>query len=241
MGRAYAVRKASIEKTGKAKAKLYSMYSREIYQTAKAGGTSMDSNVALKRVVERAKRDQVPSEIINRAIEKVNAGVDENYNNVRYEIIGPSGSTLIVDCLTDNVNRTLSDIRPILNKNNGKLGVSGSISYMYDHLSIVRFKGLTEEEVLDAMVLNDIEVDDIEIENDEITVYASAQDLFRIKEALLKIKSDLEFIVDEIAMVPKNTVKLSGEDLKSFKKMYDLLEEVDDVQHIYHNVENIND
>ena len=83
MGRAYSVRKASIEKTGAAKAKLYSLYSREIYQAAKAGGTSTESNIVLKRVVDRAKKEQVPSDIINRAIEKVNSGVDENYDSVR--------------------------------------------------------------------------------------------------------------------------------------------------------------
>lgn len=239
MGRAYSVRKASIEKNGKAKAKLYSMYFREIYQTAKTGGTSLDANLALKRLVERAKREQVPLDMINRAIDKVNAGVDENYSSVRYEIIGPAGSTLIVDCLTDNVNRTLSNVRPVLNRNSGKLGVSGSVSYMYDNLSVVRFKGLTEEQVIDAMIMNDIEVDDIEVENDEITVYAAPQDLFRVKDAITKIHPGVDFIVDEIAMIPKNTVTLSGEDLETFKKLHEMLEEIDDVQHIYHNVENI--
>ena len=108
MGRAYEVRKASIQKTGAAKAKLYSMYAREIYEAAKSGGTSVEANAVLKRLIERARKDQVPSDIINRAIDKVNSGADESYEAVRYELFGPGGSTLIVDCLTDNVNRTLS-------------------------------------------------------------------------------------------------------------------------------------
>lgn len=237
MGRAYSVRKASIEKTGAAKAKVYSLYAREIYQAAKAGGTNVDSNDALKRLVERAKKEQVPSDLIKRAIDKVNSGVDESYESVRYEVFGPGGSTLIIDCLTDNVNRTLSYVRPALNKNNGKMGVSGSVSYMYDHLSILRFKGLDEEQVIDTMINNDVEVDDIEVNDDEITVYASAQDLFKGKKAILDILPDVEFIVEEVSMIAKDTITLSGDDLESFNKMINMLEDVEDVQNIYHNVE----
>ena len=187
--------------------------------------------------MERAKREQVPSDIIKRAIDKVNSGIDESYDNVRYEIFGPGGSTLIVDCLTDNVNRTLSYVRPALNKNNGKLGVSGSVSYMYDHLSVVRFKGLNEEEVIDAMILNDIEVDDIENDEGVITIYAGPQDLFKVKESINKLLPNVEFIVEEITMIPKNTITLTGDNLESFNKMMTMLEEVEDVQNIYHNVE----
>ncbi len=237
MGRAYSVRKASIEKTGAAKAKLYSLYAREIYQTAKAGGTSVESNAALKRLMDRAKREQVPYDIIKRAIDKVDSGSDETYDSVRYEVFGPSGSTLIIDCLTDNVNRTLSYVRPALNKNSGKLGVSGSVAYMYDHLSIISFKGLSEEAVIDAMILNDIEVDDIEHEDNTITIYASPQDLFRVKESISKILPNVEFLTDEISMLPKSTITLDKDDLETFNKMLTMLEEIDDVQNIYHNVE----
>ena len=110
MGRAYEVRKASIQKTGAAKGKIYSMYAKEIYQAAKAGGTSLDANASLKRLVEKAKKEQVPSDIIKRAIDKVNSGADESYESTRYEIFGPAGSTVLVDCLTDNLNRTVSDL-----------------------------------------------------------------------------------------------------------------------------------
>ncbi|MCI8445124.1 MAG: YebC/PmpR family DNA-binding transcriptional regulator, partial [Bacilli bacterium] len=100
MGRAYEVRKASIQKTGAAKSKLYSMYAREIYQAAKTGGTEPESNASLKRLMERAKKEQVPADIIKRAIDKVNSGVDESYAKATYELFGPGGSTVIVDCLT---------------------------------------------------------------------------------------------------------------------------------------------
>lgn len=236
MGRAYEVRKASIQKTGAAKAKLYSMYAKEIYQAVKNGGTEVASNAVLKRLIERAKQDQVPSDIIKRAIDKVNSGADENYVSVRYELFGPGGSTLIVDCLTDNVNRTLSYIRPALNKNNGKMGVSGSVSYTYDHLCVVGVKNLDEEAALNVLIENDIDIDDIEVEEGCTMVYGHPQDLYRIKEAINVIMPNIEFEVDEISMFPQTKITLDGSDLESFNKMLTMLEEIEDVQNIYHNV-----
>ncbi len=237
MGRAYSVRKASIEKTGAAKAKLYSLYAREIYQAAKTGGISVEANDLLKRILERAKKEQVPSDIIKRALDKVNSGVDENYEKVRYEAFGPGGSTLIIDCLTDNINRTLSYIRPALNKNKGNLGVNGSASHMYDCLSVVAFKGLDEDLVMEALIGDEIDVDDIENEDEIITIYASPQDLFKVKANLKERWNELEFIVEEIMMIPKIKVSLTEEDLESFNKIIDRLEEAEDIQNIFHNVE----
>ena len=236
MGRAYEVRKASIQKTGAAKAKLYSMYAREIYQAAKNGGVELESNPMLKRLVERAKKEQVPSDIINRAIDTVNSGVDESYQSVRYELFGPGGSTVLVDCLTDNVNRSVSNIRAVLNKTNSKMGVSGSVAFNYDNICIVSFAGLTTEQVMDSLIEKNIDVIDI-IEDDLITVYGNPQDLFQIKEAILSINPKIEFETDEITMVPKDTITLTGEDKENFDKLTTMLEEIDDVKNIYHNVE----
>ena len=145
MGRAYEVRKASIQKTGAAKGKIYSMYAKEIYLAAKQGGTELESNASLKRLVDRAKKEQVPGDIIKRAIDKVNSGADESYVKNTYEMFGPAGSTLIVECLTDNVNRSVSDLRAVVNKTHIKMGAMGSVSYMYDNNCVVSFKGLDEE------------------------------------------------------------------------------------------------
>ncbi len=236
MGRAYEVRKASIQKTGGAKAKLYSMYAREIYQAAKSGGTDTNSNLTLRRLVEKARDEQVPSDIIKRAIDKVNSGVLENYESTRYELFGPSGSTVIVDCLTDNVNRSVSSIRAALNKTNSKMGVSGSVSYMYDNLSVVNFNGLSEEETLEIMIENDIDVDDIENSNDTITIYAKPTSLYEVKEAISKKISNVVFNVAEIEMLPKETVELNDDDLKDFEKLLVMLEDIEDVKKFYHNV-----
>lgn len=237
MGRAYEVRKASIQKTGAAKAKLYSMYAREIYDIAKKGGTDPNSNANLKRIMERAKKEQVPNDIIKRAVDKVNSGVDESYDRVRYEIFGPNGSTVIADCLTDNVNRTISDVKTVLNKCKCKMGVQGSVSFNYDNLCIVGFKGLDEEATLELLIEDGVEIEDIEVNDDLVVVYGDPKDLHQIKEAILKKLDNVEFEIDEISMLPKDKVTLNDEDKELFDRLVNMLDEVEDVQNVYHNVE----
>ena len=211
------------------------MYSKEIYNAAKKS-TDLDANPTLKRLVEKAKKEQVPSDIINRAIDKVTSGVDESYESLRYEGFGPGASTLLIDCLTDNVNRAVADVRAAFSKAHCKLGASGSVSYMYDNLCIVRFKGLTEDETLEAL-LNALVDAEIENDNGTITLYGNPQDLFKIKNAILDYKKDITFEVEEITTLPKEKIKLVGEDLEIFKKLLKLLDDANDVQNVYHNVE----
>lgn len=238
MGRAYEVRKASIQKTGAARGKIYSMYAKEIYQTAKNGGTSLEANASLKRLVERAKKEQVPSDIIKRAIDKVNSGVDENYIKNTYELFGPAGSTLIVECLTDNVNRSVSELRAVVNKCHIKMGNIGSVSYNYDNLCIVSFKGLSMDDTINTLIENDVDVKDIE-EDDGIVIYGDPQDLFKIKESITKALPNVTFDMDEITMLAKEKVELVGEDLDLFKKLLIMLDDVEDVSNVYHNVANV--
>ena len=226
---------ADKQKTGAARGKLYAMYSKEIYNASKKS-TDLDANPTLKRLVEKAKKEQVPSDIINRAIDKVTSGVDESYESLRYEGFGPGASTLLIDCLTDNVNRAVADVRAAFSKAHCKLGASGSVSYMYDNLCIVRFKGLTEDETLEAL-LNALVDAEIENDNGTITLYGNPQDLFKIKNAILDYKKDITFEVEEITTLPKEKIKLVGEDLEIFKKLLKLLDDANDVQNVYHNVE----
>lgn len=235
MGRAYEVRKASIAKTGAVKAKIYTMYAKEIYSAAKKS-TDPDANPTLKRLLEKAKKDQVPSDIIKRAIDKVNSGIDETYFSVRYEGFGPSASTIIVDCLTDNVNRTIGYIRGSFSKAKAKLGVLGSVSHMYDNLCVISFKGLTEEETIEALINGEADVTDIELEEDVITLYGNPSDLYKIKSAITAAKPDVVFELDEITMIPHERVTLSGEDLEQFQRLLTLLDDIEDVQQVYHNV-----
>ena len=228
---------AAKAKTGAAKGKLYGMYAREIYQVAKNGGVTPEGNPSLKRLIEKAKKEQVPADVIKRAIDKVNSGAGEDYIETTYELFGPAGSTLIVKCLTDNVNRSVSDLRAVVNKHKIKMGAMGSVSYMYDNLCTVGFNGLDEEAIMNALIENDIDIVDMETEGNHTLIYGDPKDLFRIKEALASAKSDIEFDIDEISMLPKERITLSGEELEAFTKLLDALDEVDDVQTVYHNVE----
>jgi len=237
MGRAYEVRKASIQKTGAAKAKLYSMYAREIYQIAKNGGTEPTGNPSLKRILEKAKKEQVPQDIIKRAIDKVNSGAGENYETVKYELFGPAGSTLIVECLTDNVNRSVSSVRAVINKCKSKMGSMGSVSFNYDNLCIIGFKGMSADETLETLIEEGIDVEDIEEDNDLIIVYGNPQDSYAIKEAINKKLGEINFELDEISMLPKEKMELIGEDLEIFNKLLTMLDDVEDVNKVYHNVE----
>ena len=227
---------AAKAKTGAAKGKLYGMYAKEIYQTAKNGGVTPEGNPSLKRLIEKAKKDQVPSDVIKRAIDKVSSGAGEDYETLTYEVFGPAGSTLMVKCLTDNVNRSVSDIRAVINKCHVKMGAMGSVSYMYDNLCVVGFKGLTEDEVMESMIENDVDFVDLENDGEQIIIYGNPQDLFKIKTAITQIKNDIEFTIDEISLLPKERVDLEGEALDEFNRLLSLLDEVDDVQNVYHNV-----
>ena len=237
MGRAYEVRKASIQKTGAARGKVYSLYAKEIYQAAKNGGTEVTSNANLKRLIERAKKEQVPSDIIKRAIDKVNSGVDENYQQTTYEMFGPSGSTLVIDCLTDNLNRSISELRAVANKCHVKMGAQGSVTFNYDHLCIVGFKGLTEEETMDALIEKGADFVDMELDGDMIIVYGNPQNLYQIKDAITSKLPNVEFDIDEISYIAKEKISLSEDDKVIFDRILTLLDDVEDVQNVYHNVE----
>ena len=237
MGRAYEVRKASIQKTGAARGKIYTMYAKEIYQAAKNGGTEPSSNATLKRLLDRAKKEQVPNDIIKRAIDKVNSGVDENYQQTTYEMFGPAGSTLVIECLTDNLNRTVSELRAVVNKCHIKMGAMGSVLFNYDHLCIVSFKGLNEEETMDALIENGVDFIDMETEEDNVVVYGNPQDLYQIKEAISSKIPNIEFDMDEITYIAKEKITLQGEDLELFNRVTTMLDDVEDVQNVYHNVE----
>ena len=228
---------AAKAKTGAARGKLYGMYAKEIYLAAKNGGTSPEGNPSLKRLIEKAKKEQVPSDVIKRAIDKVNSGIGENYEVLTYEIFGPSGSTMLVECLTDNVNRSVSEVRAVINKSHLKMGSMGSVSYMYDNLSVVGFKGLTLDETMEALIASNTPFIDIENDNELIIIYGNPNDINKIKEAITNYKKDINFEIDEVTNLPKDKVKLQGEDLELFQRALTLFDEVDDVSNVYHNVE----
>ena len=228
---------ASKAKTGAQKAKVYSSYAKEIYQVAKQGGTDPNGNLSLRHLIEKAKKEQVPQEVIKRAIDKVNSGVDESYTSVRYEGFASGGATVMVDCLTDNVNRTVSLVRNAFTKSKGKMGVSGCVAHMYEHLSVVIVKDMSEDEAMEALLMNEVNAKEIEESDNNVSIYGDPADLYKIKDAILSSKPDAEFLVDEVTYLPNEMVTLGGEDKENFEKLLNMLDDVEDVQKVYHNVE----
>ena len=243
MGRAYQNRKVSMAKTSDAKARVYSKYAREIYVSAKSGGFDPEGNLALRSIIDRAKKDQVPSHVIDKAIDKAKGGEGEDFVEARYEGFGPAGCLVLVNCLTDNTNRTFSDIRQCFSKANCKIGSQGSVSHMFDHSAILSFKGsdeIDEDIVLEALIEADVDVSDIENEDGNLTIFAPHTEYFKAKKILInlykKIKtSDIEFEISEVQFLPQNTATLSGKDIASFESLIDMLNDSDDVQSVFHS------
>lgn len=238
MGRAYEVRKASIQKTGAIKAKTYSSFAKEIYLAAKKGTPEIESNMPLKRLVEKAKKSQVPNDIINRAIEKAKGIGGEDYHEVIYEGFGPGASTLIIKTLTDNVNRTVGMVRAAFNKVNKSLGVTNSVAFGYDYLALISFKTDKQEEIFDSLLNSGIEPEEFEYEDGELLISVHPNDINNTKDVVEKTIGEVEYNIDETGMYAKNTTDLNAEDLEAFNKLYRLLDDIEDVTEIYHNVNN---
>lgn len=237
MGRAYQNRKESMAKTADMKTKVYSRYGREIYVAAKAGGTDPSANLTLRSLIDRAKKDQVPSHVIEKAITKAQGGAGEDFSPARYEGYGPGNCMVIIDCLTDNPNRTFGDVRQCFTKTKSKIGTPGVVAHMFDHSAIFVFNGDDEDAVLEALMEADVDVTEVESEGDKISVFTPHTEYFKTKQALEDAFAGIDFDVAEIQFLPKTMTTISGDDVAMFEKFLTMLDDVDDVQNVYHNVE----
>lgn len=179
----------------------------------------------------------MPAHVIDKAIDKAKGGGGEDFSVARYEGFGPGNCIVIVDCLSDNPNRTISDVRNCFTKTKSKMGTPGSVSHMFDHCAILSFASDDEEGVLEALMMADVDVTDIENEDGMITVFAANTDYGKAKQALADSFGDIDFAVDEIQFLPQTSIQLEGDDVAMFEKFVDMLNELDDVQNIYHNAE----
>ncbi|ABS73108.1 MULTISPECIES: YebC/PmpR family DNA-binding transcriptional regulator [Bacillus] len=216
--------------------RIYAKFGREIYVAAKQGEPDPESNQALKVVLERAKTYSVPKNIIERAIEKAKGGAEENFDELRYEGFGPNGSMIIVDALTNNVNRTAPEVRAAFGKNGGNMGVSGSVAYMFDATAVIGVEGKTADEALELLMEADVDVRDILEEDDSVIVYAEPDQFHAVQEAFKNAGVE-EFTVAELTMLAQNEVELPEDAKAQFEKLIDVLEDLEDVQQVYHNVD----
>ncbi len=235
MGRDFENRKNAIFKTAAQKSKLYSKYAKQVYVAAKNGVADPEGNPALRSMIEKAKRDQVPAHVIEKAIQKARGTGGESFMPARYEGFGPGGCMVIVDCLTDNNQRTISEVRNCFTKTSSKLGAPGSVVLWFDELAVLSFKGDNEDQVLEALLNADVDVTDVESQDGSITVFAPPGELYKAKSALLNSFPGLELDAQEITLFPQSSKAISPEDKPLFDKFMGMLNDCDDVQEVYHN------
>ena len=235
MGRHFEVRAAAMAATAKAKSAIYMRASKEIYAAAKSGEPDPNSNLALRSAIEKY-RKQCPKDVIDRAIEKAKGGDAVAYIPGRYEFMGPGGSNIVVDTLTDNVNRALVSVRTIVTRKGGKMA---SVAYNFNLLGVLDFKGPKEEEVEETLVLGDVDVTSITVDEDgEIEATVAPSDLEKAKEALKGI-GVTDFDRAETTLLPNEWIEVGDEDKAKLNAMMSELDEAEDVQAVYTNVSNL--
>lgn len=233
MGRAYQVRASSMAATAAKRSALFMRASREIYMAAKSGTADPDSNLVLRSAVDKYRALNVTRDVIERAIKKAAGGEVEAYNAGRYEAFGPGGCYLVVDTLTDNINRAVSEVRSSITKRNGKMG---SVLFNFTEYGQLVFLGQQQAVVEEQLILGDVDVQHIHVNGDQLEVLVSPTSFAQAKK-ILESMGVQTFIASEITLIPNDTVTLEGENLQLFKQLLDILDELQDVQNVYHNVE----
>ena len=217
------------------RSKIFQKLAKELYVAAKSGDPDPTNNAQLRMVIEKAKASNMPKSNIESAIAKaMNKNNSENYEEVRYEGYGPAGIAIMVDCLTDNKNRTASFVRSTFTKKNGNLGTDGSVSYMFKRKGLIVLENVYEEDKFLEDVLN-LPVLDV-LYDDDIIIYTKPEDFITVKEKLEKIGYD-KFITSEVTFIPDNYIKLNEEEEEKVLSLIETLEDIDDVQNVYHNLE----
>ena len=233
MGRAHEVRAASMAKTAAMKSAKYARWGKEIFQAAKAGVPDPEMNQGLKRIIERAKKDQCPADVIKRAIAKAQGVASGASKEKTYEGYGPGNVAVIVECTTDNDNRTFTDVRTAFNKTGGTVGTS--VGYLFSRKAQFVFEGMTEDEAMEALMMGDADCEEITVDEDGfVTILADPKDYESIKAALDAVNSELEFEECGVNLVPSTYVDLDEEHEAKFRRFLDLLSECDDVQDVHH-------
>ena len=216
----------------------YVKFARQIYVAAKKGGPDPNANLKLKAIIANARAINMPLENIERAIKKAtDAGNSDNYEEIRYEGYGPGGVAIIVECLSDNRNRTAADVRAIFNKRGGNLGETGSVSFMFDHKGVIVIDREQFDVDEDTIMLQALEAgaEDIIVNEDSYEVLTHPHELDIVKSGLEAL--GYQFANASLQWIPQNTVKVTGEDAANILKMMDAFEENDDVQNVYANYE----
>ena len=215
--------------------KVFTKLIKEIVVAAKMGGGVIENNPSLRVVIDKALASNMKRDTIDNAVKRGAGDLDgDNYEEVRYEGYGLGGTAIMVDCLTDNRNRTVSDVRHAFSKHGGNLGTDGSVSYMFSKQGFISFASGDEDAIIEVAIESG--ADDV-ITNDDgsIDVMTAPDDFFSVKDAL--VANNLNPEHSQITMEPTNRIELNLEDAEKFMKLIDRLEDLDDTQEVYHNAD----
>ena len=219
-----------------ARGKVFQKLAKEIYVAAKSGTPDVDQNASLRMVVEKAKAANMPKDNIQKAIDKAKgASEGEHYDQIRYEGYGPQGVAVMVDCLTDNKNRTAGFVRSTLTKRGGNLGTDGSVSYLFERKGVLVLEKVYDEDKLMEDILS-LDILDFITEDDSYVIYTDSNSFIEVKDALTNMGYD-KFIVSEVTFVPNNYMELDEESTEKVINLIDALNDLDDVQNVYHNLD----
>lgn len=226
-------------KADAARAKVFTKLGKVISVAVKAGGPDPSLNPALRDAISKAKANNMPNDNIERSIKKASGeGSSENYETIIYEGYGTGGSAVIVETLTDNKNRTAGDVRHLFDKAGGSLGTNGSVSFMFERKGLIvieKSSEFTEEQLFEWII--EAEADDMVTSDEGYEIFTDPSNFTKVKD-FLEAKN-IEFASAEIEFIPTNYITLDDKKLESFERMLEKFDENDDVQNIYHNVENV--
>ena len=229
--------KATKDKADAKRSSIFTKIGREIQVAVKLGGPDPSTNSKLADVIAKARSNNMPNDNITRSIKKASGESNaENYDEITYEGYGPGGVAFIVECLTDNKNRTAGDVRHAFDKHNGNLGTSGSVMFMFDRKGVFVIEK-TDEMDEDEIMMNalDAGADDVISEDEAFVIYSNPSSFHQVRENLEKL--GYKFITNEIQFVPSNYVIPEESSISSLEKLIDALESLDDVQNVYHNAD----
>lgn len=218
------------------RSKVFQKLAKELYVAAKSGDPNPDNNANLRMVIEKSKAENMPKSNIQNAIDKAkNKGDGENYESIRYEGYGPGGIALMIDCLTDNKNRTAGFVRSTLAKRGGNLGTDGSVSYLFERKGVLVLDKKYDEDKLMEDIL-ELNILDFVSNDDGYEITTTPDSFLEIKEQLNKLGYD-EFVMSEVTFVPNNYISLDEATADKCLSLIDALEEIEDIQNIYHNLD----
>ncbi|MDO4240815.1 YebC/PmpR family DNA-binding transcriptional regulator [Micrococcus sp.] len=221
------------------RAKAFAKYIKGIEVAARAGGADLAGNPALDLAVSKAKKNSVPNDNIERAIKRGAGLTGEviDYTEIMYEVRGPQGSALLVECLTDNKNRAAADVRAAVTRNGGTMADSGSVSFLFNRKGLVRLpaEGNTEDGLLEAVLEGGADAEEVVESGDEFEIVSAPSDLRAVAQAL--DAAGIAYETDELEYVPTMKVELDAKGARTFLKLVDAVEELDDVQSVFSNVD----